>query len=499
MDQPLRFFAVCTCLLLAFGCDSSTPSTTAPSPGPSGGTSTVMVELCDNRDNDGDGKIDEGGLERACSSRCESSIERCVNGRWGGCPARQPVNEVCDNQDNDCDGLIDEKLTRECDAPCGKGTDTCTYGMWTCVGQQDIEVETCDNIDNDCDGKVDENLLTACESDCSTGYEVCVAGQYRECDAREPASETCGDAQDNDCDDKVDEGCDCSPGDTQECSTNLGVCTKGAQTCREKWNLERLSRPGDERGHKPGDLPELCNGVDDDCNGLTDDVPSAPCGVNTIGACQNGVYFAVMALPSAKEKSGQYRRSAILRIMIATARQTRALKMGLTESPTYLEPNPNREGAEDLRVMAEDARDPRVLAGTLYPAGDEDWYTIRVEDQRSWCALDGLPDNSFEVTVTLSNVPEGTNYEMCVHFSRDRDVIDEGCFQENILGEGAICTNGPADGPQSVSYLRRGLCGIDDSIHAYIRVYAPAGSPSSSCAPYTLSIKSKQFGRLETP
>ena len=36
--------------------------------------------------------------------------------------------EICDGKDNDCDGDVDENLTTPCQTDCGMGTRTCTNG-----------------------------------------------------------------------------------------------------------------------------------------------------------------------------------------------------------------------------------------------------------------------------------------------------------------------------------------------------------------------------------
>ncbi|MEW6380808.1 MAG: DUF1566 domain-containing protein [bacterium] len=68
-------------------------------------------EVCDNKDNDCDGLVDEN-LAKPCSTGCGSGTETCQAGRWVGCTAPQPRPETCDGKDNDCDGLVDEGLAR---------------------------------------------------------------------------------------------------------------------------------------------------------------------------------------------------------------------------------------------------------------------------------------------------------------------------------------------------------------------------------------------------
>src|SRR5262249_30839185 len=81
------------------------------------------------------------------------------------------ASEICDGKDNDCDGRIDEDVTRGCSTPCGSGNMTCKDGKWADCDAPQPEPETCDGKDNDCDGLVDD-AVSLCGSD-----EVCTSGQ----------------------------------------------------------------------------------------------------------------------------------------------------------------------------------------------------------------------------------------------------------------------------------------------------------------------------------
>lgn len=97
-----------------------------------------------------------------------------------------------------------------------------------------------------------------------------------------PSTEVC-DGKDNNCDEVVDEGCPCAEGQTQKCysgadgTDGVGPCSAGQQTC----DLTGVWGPC--VGEVKPKSKELCNQIDDDCNGEADDMGETKCGV---GACQ---------------------------------------------------------------------------------------------------------------------------------------------------------------------------------------------------------------------
>ncbi len=136
---------------------------------------TKGVEVCNNKDDDCDGKVDED-LWKDCptSGPCGKVAKvQCIQGKWGSCSGGNTPQEVCNGKDDDCDGDIDEGLSRPCRTQCGAGTQACIQGDWsTCTAPQPT-TEICDGKDNDCDGTVDNG--TTCKGQCVGGicYQQC--------------------------------------------------------------------------------------------------------------------------------------------------------------------------------------------------------------------------------------------------------------------------------------------------------------------------------------
>jgi hypothetical protein len=71
----------------------------------------VMPEVCDGRDNDGDGLVDEDIAAQTCGvGACARSVPGCMGGSVPVCVPGPPSREACDGLDNDCNGLVDDGL-----------------------------------------------------------------------------------------------------------------------------------------------------------------------------------------------------------------------------------------------------------------------------------------------------------------------------------------------------------------------------------------------------
>ncbi len=220
--------------------------------------------------------------------------------RGSGCPTGAAA-EVCDGNDNNCNGLPDDNVPAQrcftgaggtfsgtCPGPtctprglCRAGSAACTAGTYgACTGQTLPAAEICDSQDNDCNGSADNGLVVDVDGDGSRACLTCQAPASPACDCndgsraiRPGAVESC-DAIDNNCNGQVDEGSGPGGKMSQNCysgptgTQGLGRCLAGLRVCNA--TVPGMSSFGACMGEVVP-TAKVCNGMDDDCDGVRDD------------------------------------------------------------------------------------------------------------------------------------------------------------------------------------------------------------------------------------
>jgi hypothetical protein len=249
---------------------------------------TDPTEICDGIDNDCNGLVDgdDPGLaytpvDRTCYSNatgaCQTGLTTCLAGKLICVGAGEASQEVCDGRDNNCDGRVDEgdpNLGKTCYASgvggcdaagvckgeCKRGAYACTSGSLVCDGMVIPKVELCDGKDNDCDGVIDNGFDTDSDpSNCGgCGHACSFAHAIAACQKGV---------------------CVFDP------KNKIGACASG-------WvDANNNPGDGCEYQCTP-DGPEMCDGKDNDCNGLIDNAdpglifPTNFC--SQVGECGKG-------------------------------------------------------------------------------------------------------------------------------------------------------------------------------------------------------------------
>ena len=300
-------------------------------------------EVCDGLDNDCDGDLDEadadwdsstGGLWfadidgdgfgdpgvplEACSQPADSADNDmdCDDAHT----AASPIGvEICDGLDNDCDGSVDpvdaldagtwyadldgdgfgraDLSVTACSAPPSYGEDATDCDDEDAAVNPDA-TEVCDGQDNDCDGQTDPSTA----ADASTWYrdrdddgygdpdasvsaceqpEIYVSDSS-DCDdlaaAVNPAATEVCDSVDNDCDGSVDPGTSADAltwySDSDE--DGFGDPSAPQQACTQPSGaVSDASDCDDADGSVNPDATEVCDSVDNDCDGSVDPATSA--------------------------------------------------------------------------------------------------------------------------------------------------------------------------------------------------------------------------------
>ncbi len=263
-------------------------------------------DVCDDcTDVDGDGYGDASYSASSCDVDCDDT-DAAVS------PA---ATESCDGIDNDCDGTVDEddasdaetwyadadgdgygdasSTTAACSEPSGFGMDSSDCDD-TDAAVNPAASESCNGVDDDCDGTVDEDSASDVATwyadsdgdgygDAASSVEACAAPSGHAADASDcddtdaavnpAASELCN-GLDDDCDGVVDEDdaddastwyADMDGDGYGDASSSIAACTQPSGHLADDTDCD------DSDGAVNPAASELCNGLDDDCDGVVDE------------------------------------------------------------------------------------------------------------------------------------------------------------------------------------------------------------------------------------
>jgi len=293
------------------------------------GSVAPATEVCNSADDDCDGLVDEGvkttfyrdndgdgfGTATTPIDACwepSGYVRTSTDCNDTAAAVNPSVAELCDGADNNCNAVVDEGCScvdgsrQSCGTDdgmggilitgaCAAGEQLCTGGLWgSCVGAVGPTTEVCNGADDNCSGSVDEGVKTTFYRDadgdgfgkgtstvvaCSqpSGYVFTSTDCNDASSAIHPGAVDLCDGIDNDCSGTADEGCLCTDGSTRSCGTSDGMggyvsagqCVVGTQLCvGGTW--------GGCIG-AVGPAGEVCNSLDDDCDGTVDDGVTANC------------------------------------------------------------------------------------------------------------------------------------------------------------------------------------------------------------------------------
>ncbi len=316
----------------ATDCDDTNPKTY---PG--------ATRICDGKDNDCDGRLDfstDVDKDHDGYPMCVSALGADCNDNdstvYPGAQEGPYGDPTCsDGKDNNCNGKKDS-TEPSCSSPCvdkdgdgygNPGSSYCPKGAATDCNDNNSNINpdktdtNCNGIDENCSGTADEGYVPT-PSTCgvgacvAAGQNICQNGVIvNNCTPGAPQTEgpygdpTCSDGIDNNCNGQIDTAdgycaADCIDNDGD------GYGSNGSPLCQ---NGTAIDCNDNDPNINPGASDANCNGINEDCDQITDDnyVPTpTTCGVGICAktgqlACQNGAIVNT-CVPGTPQTEGPY-------------------------------------------------------------------------------------------------------------------------------------------------------------------------------------------------
>lgn len=463
------------------------------------------------------------------------------------CDAKKPAEEKCNKEDDNCDGKVDPPSSKGC-IKYYQDIDLDGYGMGVgnCLcespgegysmlagdcndvnsGVNPLAIEICNGIDDNCDGEIDGENSKNCkefffdedgdgfplnfdDKKCLCNPEPPYSGEKKKIDCNDKnldvypgADEVCNEIDDN-CDELIDveDSKGCNPFYYDGDKDGYGVSNKFKCLCgpKDEYSTKKAGDCNDDDKSINPLGKEICNGMDDNCNGKVDEGDLVElCGTpkNAIAKCKDKCVI---------EKCVEDWFDVNQDFLDGCECKTDSFEK---------ENNNICSNAKDLGIFPDGGFKSIVSGHNLVPSNDEDWFKLTANDN-NWnaepngCDTFNLrihftknPDNEFFYDIYRGSCAEVNNIckeareaNWATNFYKDLNPQKSGnegecaCSPKKFSADDIkpdINGKLPPCFPDCMAEPDKNLCS-DNTAVFYIRVYRDK-SKKGSCNEYELEI-----------